>query len=767
MGSLLGFGVANPALLWGGLLVASPIIIHLLSKRRFRILDWAAMDFVLEAERRNRRRIRLEHLILLLLRCLAVLLATLLVARLLARPGGLLGAVANAPVEHVVLLDDSPSLDARAGRGTVFDQAKQVVAALARHTARERPGDSLTLVLTSQPTRPVLNGQFLSRDRAEAAAALVEALAVSDRAAEFDTALLAIEELLATSQGSPNRDITIVTDLRRRDWAPAPTGQPPGKAAGKAPADPAGRGVVGLLRRLAERTLGVTLVDVGGAQAANLAVAEIAVRDKAVVADVPTTLEVVVANYGDADAADVPVALTPGTSMPLRATIARVPAGERAGVPFSFTFRQTGPTPVRAEIPADVLPRDNARHAVVRVRKGVNVALVDGEPALSLGAEADTGEGETFYLQRALSPPGDVPSGNDVHVLSENQFEGALLDRFQVIVLANVYRLTESRRTSLEQWVRNGGGLVVFLGDQVDDLYYNEKLYARGKGLLPVALGAVRGDMTPSLGAGSAGRWVHLGESSANHPVLRVFAGAHNPFLRRVKFFRWWETTPDAEALRAGRAHVLATFDTPAAAPAMVEQRFGKGRVVVVTTSADAEWTNWPADPSYLVTVLELVRHAMAPAAGELAIGVGVPLRMSLDPSRFASTVRIEPPGADETRDLQAFPAEDGKSLSLRYDGTTRQGIYRLHLERRDGSEETDYVAVNIHPTEGDLRPADHAALRRALGDAKVAIVPSGDFLPAGAADARAELWRGVLVALVLALCVEQTLAWWFGRRRT
>ena len=48
--------LVNPWLLGAGAaLIAAPIIIHLLNKRKFRIIDWAAMDFLLEADQRNRR----------------------------------------------------------------------------------------------------------------------------------------------------------------------------------------------------------------------------------------------------------------------------------------------------------------------------------------------------------------------------------------------------------------------------------------------------------------------------------------------------------------------------------------------------------------------------------------------------------------------------------------------------------------------------------------------------------------------------------------
>src|SRR3954452_16503983 len=54
--------------------VSIPVIIHLLNRRRFRIVEWAAMRFLLTAQKKNARRMRLEQLLLLAARCLIVLL---------------------------------------------------------------------------------------------------------------------------------------------------------------------------------------------------------------------------------------------------------------------------------------------------------------------------------------------------------------------------------------------------------------------------------------------------------------------------------------------------------------------------------------------------------------------------------------------------------------------------------------------------------------------------------------------------------------------
>ena len=72
----------NPwSMLAGVLLVSSPIVIHLINRIRFKRVKWAAMEFLLKAQKRVRRKMILQQLLLLLLRILAVLLVGFLIAR--------------------------------------------------------------------------------------------------------------------------------------------------------------------------------------------------------------------------------------------------------------------------------------------------------------------------------------------------------------------------------------------------------------------------------------------------------------------------------------------------------------------------------------------------------------------------------------------------------------------------------------------------------------------------------------------------------------
>ena len=103
MGALLAAldSFVNPGLLLGLLLLSAPIIIHFLNKRHYQVIHWAAMDFLFQAESKNRRRLRLEDLILLALRMALLGLLVFAVARPVVR--GLGGARED---ERVVILEE-------------------------------------------------------------------------------------------------------------------------------------------------------------------------------------------------------------------------------------------------------------------------------------------------------------------------------------------------------------------------------------------------------------------------------------------------------------------------------------------------------------------------------------------------------------------------------------------------------------------------------------------------------------------------------------
>ena len=120
----------NPwTFLAGAALVSTPIIIHLINRIRFRRVKWAAMEFLLKAQKKMRRKKILEQLLLLFLRCLLVFLAGVLFARFIGCESG--KGKESRPTTHLVILDDTPSMgDAWTGENgetTSFKEAKRLI----------------------------------------------------------------------------------------------------------------------------------------------------------------------------------------------------------------------------------------------------------------------------------------------------------------------------------------------------------------------------------------------------------------------------------------------------------------------------------------------------------------------------------------------------------------------------------------------------------------------------------------------------------------
>src|SRR6185295_17477999 len=124
------FGFLAPWLFAAGAACVSiPIIIHLLNKRKFRVVIWAAMEFLLAAQRRNARRLKFQRWLLLLVRCLALLIIAAGIAQMFLQ-NSTFGSLLGEQHAVIILWDDSYSMgyqqDGGAGAGgTAFEKSKR------------------------------------------------------------------------------------------------------------------------------------------------------------------------------------------------------------------------------------------------------------------------------------------------------------------------------------------------------------------------------------------------------------------------------------------------------------------------------------------------------------------------------------------------------------------------------------------------------------------------------------------------------------------
>lgn len=227
-----------PAMLGALAAVAIPIGIHLLNKFRVRVIDWAAMKFLADSLRKNERRLKIEDLILLILRCLLFALLALAFARPVWQALAD-GASGGGTVAAVVVLDNSASMQETTGASTRFDEARQA----ARQWLDSLDVDSLvSLSLVSSRTDPVVPNPVpdLGLVKRE-----LEAARPSDRGTDLAQGIRQAFATLAPLAGRP-REIRVFTDSQTSGWDN-----------------------LAEIRRLAAQNPGITLVPVPVGQGAN------------------------------------------------------------------------------------------------------------------------------------------------------------------------------------------------------------------------------------------------------------------------------------------------------------------------------------------------------------------------------------------------------------------------------------------------------------------------------------------------------------------
>jgi len=722
----------HPALFYLGLpIVGVPILIHLINMMRHRRIEWAAMEFLLVSQRKNRTWIILKQLLLLLLRMGVVAAVVLMIAqpKLQNRFGRWFGGVKT---HHIVLLDDSFSMADRWADTSAFEQAKKVVERIGAAAARETELNSFTLIRFSRVARldrgtePDLFKELVDKTRfPEKLDKLLAEVPVSEMALGPLPALEAIGQLLG-DPADERRIVYLISDFRTRQWD-----------------DP-----TDLRRRLAE--LGqaeaeLHLVDCSSGERPNLAITRLAPPEGIRAAGVPFFMEVTVHNYGSTPVRDVTVLLEEDGHA----------AGGHRAVHGPF------PEPGRAS-PGGATQDRQRGHRQRSVRRGARAARrpgpVDRRRHRLLGRPLpEHRDGPRRFGAHGSSPPDRNPP-----------LSGAQPARTVCggeLSLMNFDRLDASAVEAIEAYVAAGGGVAFFLGEQTDGRFINEALYRDGEGLFPLPVSAPtvllldRLEKAPDMQVGS-------------HPIFRVLSGKRNSFLPMVaieKYFgvpETWEPTPDSTV------EVIARLRN--GAPLVVERRFGEGRVVAFLTTAAPVWNNWARNPSFVVAMQDLQAYLAQRSEESETRLVGSRLTFQLDPEQYQAQVRFLTPA----QSLSPAPAPPGTSggpangglyearltpegpLEVSLSDTPLSGIYEAQLSRLDGATEHRAFALNVDPEEGNLDALDGPQLAARLKGVDYTYEQAASFqYDVGEAE-HGNLWRYVLYALVVLLILEQLLAW-------
>jgi hypothetical protein len=676
----------NSALLWGLLGAALPLLIHLFSRRKFPRIDFSTLRFLRRLQSQQMRRLRLRQWLLLLLRTLAIFLIAFAFLRPALRSRTGIAALSGSRISLVIILDASASMQAASQSGSCFDVARSAADSL---LAMLNSGDrALVIIARKQP-------EVLLRSFSEDGTALrrwLKSEQPSDGPADLGAALQrAAAELHSSASASNFRtEIYLISDFAGISDLPDP-----------------------ILHAVP------FFVQVDPQSRENLSASNVRITADLLEPGQPLDIEVILTNHGEKSldnvycsafinavrlAEDV-VSLSSSTQITERFRVAPEGHGLQIGM-------------IKIEH-QDVLAADNQAYFGFWIPPRIDVLMV-----------ADLTE--YLPLRLALSPRSDSEALLNVTSADRNAWDAQQLSLFDVIIFADPPALDRTKSLRLQNFVREGGGLMIFPGNHTDVAAINRDL------LMPLQT-PLWGEKVGKVAPGGAFRsWQ---SPQTDQPLLR---GILRPEAQPVspQFFL-------AMRMLGNSSEVLLRLSD--GSPLLNQMAFGRGRVILSASSPHPDWSDWATRGIFAPLMHRLVwRLARSGQERCHSLLAGEDLEVGVSTGAAAGAILISP-GGEETK---LPPVVQQQRVLYRYPHVDAAGNY--HLRAGD----LDYlISANVPPAESDLSAPNLLQTFPPWKDAGAILTEPDDLITQVQASRHGrELWRSALIASCFCLLVESLL---------
>ncbi|MGB6045297.1 MAG: BatA domain-containing protein [Pirellulales bacterium] len=732
----------NPMILAGLAGISIPIIIHLLNRRKAKVVEWGAMRFLSGSLVSRRRRVQIEEMILLALRCLLMALIALAVARpftpvgssfswVLMLPLMLLAAVLVAvatvisrqPRWRWLMYATAVGILVMAAVATQLEKFSQI-----RRWSQKGQQDVAMVIDASTSMTLMVDGKSNFDHAVEECRSLIQSMGNSNgvsiilagsaprvvtpsplsNAGDLSTvldglkpiggslalvdALGAAAETLARGDNAAKK-IVVITDGQSVGWDTNNLARWEFLATtlSQLSTEP----------KIVCRTLSMPV------EYRNAAVASIDISRDLVGTDRPVAISVRIENTGTDTIEPEGVELNIGGERILTQPIGLIPAGASEQVRFTHRFQRGGPYVLKSRVLVnDDVPGDDTLVYVMRTETQLPVLLVDGH------ARSRTEDQATAFIELALAPPfqsedegpsrpdpdGDKLNGAAAYenqrlittrvIAAPDLDERVDFGEYRVVVLASVPRLSASVAERLTQFVQQGGGLLITPNSDCEMSFYNQWKTPDGRTFLPASLVERR-----AIGAEEEAARPAI--DTFRHMALQHLAKNAATDIDTATFTAYWKLEIDTADDGTVAGANLDSGDL-----LLAEREVGKGRVMMTSVAFDDVNGNLPSLLSFLPMVHQLVYHLSMPEIVELNFkpGAFVKLRLPLTSEKAKEKPKEEElqpesdktdapvmaevitPG-DKTREATIEIQDD--TLLITVLGTVESGAYRLKLPKR------------------------------------------------------------------------------------
>ena len=669
---------------WGTLAaigIAVPIIIHLLYRKNKKETDWAAMELLRRALVVRSGQIRLEDFIILLLRCLTLLLLAAALLRPILKDSSLVG---DQKVGMVVAIDDSLSMNhgATTRFETAIEKARKVLGTAS-------PGDKVSIVFLNEreiddqkkvPLRAADYDANKVNDILDAA----KISGASTHQSNLENSIPLLKEM-SDEMKAGTKEIHIITDAQQSDWT----------------------GLSSEAKNmLGEIPASIYIIPVNSEGDDNRSVTSLNYVSGSLNNSGVARFEATIKNFGTNDADAGNIEFYQNSNLVRRQTLGTIGSGESKVVPFLANYEKPGDLSITAKISKDSLGADNSRHTVVNVRPRVRVLCATDSIDGGLGTQNN----DLFFLENALRlSSGDEENGIQVTSVDSSDLTLEKLNDYDIIILANVSAPSLEIAERLKNFTSNGGGLIVFAGENINPEKYEQSFGNDSDSILPGKIG-----QKTSSGEENQGLW-SLAFPDSDHPLARVVKSMTEDVINdaKVKSIISVEPLPGSQV-------ILKLVENNA--PILVSKTVGEGSVILCATSADRSWSELVVHPVYAIMIQQAATTMTSKPDSRLTrINKTKAISIAGTQPASASLGKLNT-GSEDNADtnkpsvqLTALTNESFKA-EIKAEHISESGIYQIL-----GSQDSvlGAIAANSDPSESNVRVVAPDVLEQTIGAMK------------------------------------------------
>ena len=652
----------NSLPLWGTLAalgISIPIVLHILNKARPKKVNWAAMELLQKTTQQQSKKIKLEDWLLMVLRCLTFLLVALAMMRLVFVNSSDL--FSGASRELILVIDSSYSMN-HGQYESRFDLAKKKAMKIVNSLPS---GSKISLVTIGDEPEVLIRHKDPSEISLERYFAALEA---KPEGFGLEVSLSILDELLDESN-SANREVIFLTDAQKRSWC---------------------ENSKSTIQKFAElgQKASISMLPLGDESYENLALSDFHMTSGACRSGGFINLSAKIINHGES-LATASIELFHNSNIVDVTSVSSLQPKEERLLRFGVQLESSGPNKFQLSLESDNLEDDNSAYLAIDVPDKLKVLIIEGSPGAGRYLELAT------QLERSGYAEGLICTVSLASLVSAEQIE-----KNDVIVLADVGDLDEENIKILDEKVRNGAGLLVYAGVNMD-AFAAEQIIGR----------LVTMDWEKRVSP-EDGRDHQIRVSPQSDQLGLELRRLEAEILDcKVNGFHQVQTAADSK--------ILLELDN--GNPLLFIQEVERGKLAIFTTGADREWSSLPLNPAGPI-LFHLLLQELSTGDRQKSLRIGESARVEIRSNRLGAEPELIGPSGEVSVPVRQEARESNKYIELLLSKTEIPGFHELQF---GDNNDFELLAANLNAGESDLKPATIDELESVFENTGVKILGS------------------------------------------